>query len=84
MEQNLPVSDGWLHIFYFNFPYLSSIHEKGIVSLCLNFREMRKKHLDFQEFCNVVGFTLCLPGSTAPVERIFFVMNSIAYGQRRN
>ena len=35
------------------------------------------KHLDFQDFCNVVGFILCLPGSTAPVERIFSVMNSM-------
>ena len=51
-EENLPVSDRWLHIF----------------------REMREKHLDF---CNVVGFILCLPGSTAPVERIFSVMNSM-------
>ena len=38
---------------------------------------MREKHLDFQDFCNVVGFILCLPGSTAPVERIFSVMNSM-------
>ena len=41
------------------------------------FREMREKHLDFQDFCNVVGFILCLPGSIAPVERIFSVMNSM-------
>ena len=41
------------------------------------FREMREKHLDFQDFCNVVGFILCLPGSTAPVERTFSVMNSM-------
>ena len=54
-EENLPVSDRWLHIF----------------------REMRKKHLGFQDFCNVVGFILCLPGSTAPVERIFSVTNSM-------
>ena len=38
---------------------------------------MREKHLDFQDFCNVVKFILCLPGSTAPVERIFSVMNSM-------
>ena len=38
---------------------------------------MREKHLDFQDFCNVVGFILCLPGNTAPVERIFSVMNSM-------
>ena len=54
-EENLPVSDRWLHIF----------------------REMREKRLDFQDFCNFVGFILCLPGSTAPVERIFSVMNSM-------
>ena len=50
-EENLPVSDRWLHIF----------------------REMCEKHLDFQDFCNVVRFILCLPGSTAPVERIFLL-----------
>ena len=54
-EENLPVSDKWLHIF----------------------QEMYKMHLNFQDFCNVVGFILCLPQSTAPVERIFSVMNSI-------
>ena len=38
---------------------------------------MSEKHLDFQDFCNIVEFILCLPGSTAPVERIFSVMNSM-------
>ena len=38
---------------------------------------MREKHLDFQDFCNVVGFILCLPESRAPVERIFSVMNNM-------
>ena len=38
---------------------------------------MCEKHLDFQDFCNVIGFILCLPRSTAPVERIFSVMNSM-------
>ena len=38
---------------------------------------MCKKHLDFQDFCNVVEFILCLPGSTAPDEKIFSVMNSM-------
>ena len=61
-EENLPVSDRWLHIF----------------------REMREKHLHFQDIGNVVGFILCLPGSTAPVERIFSVMNRLVCGQRRN
>ena len=41
------------------------------------FREIREKHLDFQDFCNVVGFILCLPGSTAPDQRIFSVMSSM-------
>ena len=41
------------------------------------FREMREIHLDFQDFCNVVGFILCLPGSTAPVEGISSVMSSM-------
>ena len=40
-------------------------------------RNARKNRLDFQDFCNVVKFILCLPKSTAPVERIFFVMNSM-------
>jgi hypothetical protein len=38
---------------------------------------MSEKRLDFQDFCNIVEFILCLPGSTAPVERIFSVMNSM-------
>ena len=38
---------------------------------------MREKHLDFQDFCNIIRFILCLPGSTAPAERIFSVMNSM-------
>jgi hypothetical protein len=40
------------------------------------FSEMSEKFLDFQDFCNV-EFILCLPGSTASVERIFSVMNSM-------
>ena len=38
---------------------------------------MREKHLDFEDFCNVVGFILCLSGSTALFFRIFFVVNSM-------
>jgi hypothetical protein len=38
---------------------------------------MSEKRLDFQDFCNIVEFILCLPGSTASVERIFSVMDSI-------
>lgn len=41
------------------------------------FSEMSEKCLDFQDFCNIVEFILCLPGSTAPVERIFSLMNSM-------
>jgi hypothetical protein len=33
--------------------------------------------LDFQDFCNIVEFIVCLPGSTAPVERIFSVTNTM-------
>jgi hypothetical protein len=40
------------------------------------FSEMSEKRLDFKDFCNIVEFILCLPGSTAPVERIFSVMNT--------
>jgi hypothetical protein len=38
---------------------------------------MSEKRLDFQDFCNIVEFILCLPESTASVERIFSVMNSM-------
>jgi hypothetical protein len=41
------------------------------------FSEMSEKRLDFQDFCNIVEFILCLPGSTASAERIFSVMNSM-------
>jgi hypothetical protein len=41
------------------------------------FSEMSGKRLDFQDFCNIVEFIFCHPGSTASVERIFFVMNSM-------
>jgi hypothetical protein len=41
------------------------------------FSEMSEKRLDFQDFCIIVEFILCLPGSTAPVERIFSVMNTV-------
>jgi hypothetical protein len=41
------------------------------------FSEMSGKRLDFQDFCNIVEFIFCLPGSTEPVERIFSVMNSM-------
>jgi hypothetical protein len=41
------------------------------------FSEMSEKRLDFQDFCNIVEFIPCLPGSTASVERIFSVMNSM-------
>jgi hypothetical protein len=41
------------------------------------FSEMSGKHLDFQDFCNIVEFIFCRPGSTARVERIFSVMNSM-------
>jgi hypothetical protein len=34
------------------------------------------KSLDFQDFCNV-EFILCLPGSTASVEKIFSITNSM-------
>jgi hypothetical protein len=36
---------------------------------------MSEKRLDFQDFCNIVEFILCLPGSTATAERILSVMN---------
>ena len=36
---------------------------------------MSKKRLDYQDFCNMIGYILCLPGSNA--ERIFFVINSV-------
>ena len=52
---------------------------------CLHiFREMREKHLDFQDFCNVVGFIFCLPGSTAPVERIFSEMRQVLSQSLKN
>jgi hypothetical protein len=35
------------------------------------FPEMSEKHLDFQDFGDVIN--LCLPGSTAPVDKIFSV-----------
>jgi hypothetical protein len=41
------------------------------------FSEMSEKRLDFQDFCNIVEFILCLPGSAAPVERTFSVMNTM-------
>jgi hypothetical protein len=40
------------------------------------FSEKSEKHLDFQDFCNIVEF-ICLAGGTAPVERIFPVMNTV-------
>jgi hypothetical protein len=44
------------------------------------FSEMSEKCLDFQVFCNIVEFILCLPGSTAPVERISSDMNTVVSG----
>jgi hypothetical protein len=41
------------------------------------FSEISEKRLDFQDFCNIVEFILCLPGSTASAVRIFTVMNSM-------
>jgi hypothetical protein len=41
------------------------------------FSEMSEKCLDFQDFCNVVEFILCLPVSTASVKKIFSIMNSM-------
>jgi hypothetical protein len=41
------------------------------------FSEMSEKRLDFQVFCNIVEFILCLPGSTAPAERIFSDINTM-------
>lgn len=38
---------------------------------------MNKKYLDFQNFCNIVEFIPFLSGSTATVERIFYIMNII-------
>jgi hypothetical protein len=35
---------------------------------------MSEKWLAFEDFSNIVEVILCLPGSTAPVERIFSVM----------
>jgi hypothetical protein len=41
------------------------------------FSEMSGKRLDFQDFSNIVEFIFSRPGSTAPVERIFSVMNNM-------
>ena len=41
------------------------------------FSEMNEKCLDYQDIFKIVEFVLCLPGSTAPVERIFSVMNNM-------
>jgi hypothetical protein len=41
------------------------------------FSEMSEKRLDFQDFCNIIEFILCPPGSNAPTERIFSVMNTM-------
>jgi hypothetical protein len=41
------------------------------------FPEMSEKRLDFQDMFNILEFIHCLPGSTAPAERIFSVMNSM-------
>ena len=41
------------------------------------FTEMRKRDVDVEKFCNIVEFILCLPGSIAPAERIFSVMNTM-------
>jgi hypothetical protein len=43
---------------------------------------MIEKRLDFEEFCNIVEFILCLLGSTAPVERIFSVMNTMRSNEK--
>jgi hypothetical protein len=41
------------------------------------FSEISKKRLDFQDLYNIVEYILCLPGITAPAERIFSVMNTV-------
>jgi hypothetical protein len=41
------------------------------------FSELSEECLEFHDFSNAVGFILCLPGSTASVERIISIMNSI-------
>jgi hypothetical protein len=41
------------------------------------FSDMRKERLNFQVFCNTVEFILCFPGSAAPIERNFSVMNTM-------
>jgi hypothetical protein len=38
---------------------------------------MSENRQDLQDFCNIVESILCLPGSTAPVERIFSVMSTV-------
>jgi hypothetical protein len=38
---------------------------------------MSEKPIDFKEFCNIVEFILCFPGSSATVQRLFSVMNTM-------
>jgi hypothetical protein len=45
------------------------------------FSEMSEKLLYFKVFCNIVEFILCLPGSTAPVERIFCYEHYVVKGE---
>lgn len=48
------------------------------------FAQMSENGQDFQQFSNIVEYILCLPGSTAPVERIFSIMNSMWTKEKSN
>ncbi|XP_074838055.1 uncharacterized protein LOC142004356 isoform X2 [Carettochelys insculpta] len=41
------------------------------------FQEMDKKAVEYSNLAKAVEFVLCLPGTTAPVERVFSVMNAV-------
>ncbi|KAJ8926625.1 hypothetical protein NQ314_020989 [Rhamnusium bicolor] len=41
------------------------------------FNYFRQEHIPFSNLLNIVQYSLCLPGTNAPTERVFSIMNNI-------
>jgi hypothetical protein len=48
-----------------------------LIDGCKFCSETIENPVDFQDLCKIVEFILCLPGSTASVERMFLLMNAM-------